>query len=226
MTRDLKSIDAEIAGLRMRVEALEARLDNQFTMNREGVPRGTSSGPKPVIEEGTQIFRPGPLRHFVLPSDAALRDLLTIALKASPPEPRDYADEQVRENFFRGFKQAFAALGEIGRATEIDHEHGVVHWLDRVRNICGPHGANFEFRHFWLAMLAHGDILYQDRDENTGIVSALALASYGGIPAATGWQNVLARGAPLPPTKPISGNYPAPPVRIIQQHAGREEPQF
>ena len=179
--------------------------------------------PKPAIEEGTRIHHPSLLRHFVLPPDAELRDLLTIALKASPPEPRNYADEQARENFFRGFKQAFAALGEIGRATEIDHEHGILHWLGKVHNIGG---SGFEFRHFWLAMLAHGDILYQDRDESAGIVPALALVSYSGIPAAAAWRNVLARGAPLLPIKPISGNYPPPPVRIIQQHAGREEPRF
>jgi len=214
MTRDLKSIDAENAELRMRVEALEARLN--------------PPPPKPVIEEGTQIYRPSPLRHFALPSDAELRDLLAIALKASPPEPRNYADEQVRETFFREFKQVFAALGEIGRTTEINHERGAVHWLEKARDICG--WSNFEFRHFWLAMLAHGDMLYQARDESAGIVPALALASYGGIPAVAAWRNVLARGAPLPPTKPIGGNYPTPPVRIIQQldmmHAGREEPWF
>ena len=150
-----------------------------------------------------------------MPSDAELRDLLAIALKASPPEPRNYADEQVRETFFREFKQVFAALGEIGRTTEINHERGAVHWLEKARDICG--WSNFEFRHFWLAMLAHGDILYQDRDESAGIVPALALASYGGIPAVAAWRNVLARGAPSPPTKPIGGNYPAPPVRITQQ---------
>jgi hypothetical protein len=207
MTRDLKTIDAENAELRMRVEALEARLN--------------PPPPKPAIEEGARIHHPSPLRHFVLPPDAELRDLLTIALKASPPEPRNYADEQARENFFRGFKQAFAALGEIGRAAEIDHEHGIVHWLDKARNIGGP---GFEFRHFWPAMLAHGDILYQNRDESAGIVPALALASYGGIPAVAAWRDVLARGAPLPPTKPISGNYPPPPVQIMR--AGREEPRF
>ena len=167
MTRDLKSIDAENAELRARVEALEARLN--------------PPPPKPAIEEGARIYHPRPLRHFASPSDAELRDLLVIALKASPPEPRNYADEQVRENFFRGFKQVFAALGEIGRATEINHERGAVYWLERARDICGP--SNFEFRHFWLAVLAHGDILYQDRDESAGTVPALALASYGGIPA-------------------------------------------
>jgi hypothetical protein len=116
-------IDAENAELRMRVEALEARLN--------------PPPPKPVIEEGTQIYRPSPLRHFALPSDAELRDLLAIALKASPPEPRNYADEQVRETFFREFKQVFAALGEIGRTTEINHERGAVHWLEKARDICG-----------------------------------------------------------------------------------------
>ena len=44
MTRDLKSIDAENAELRMRVEALEARLN--------------PPPPKPAIEEGARIHHP------------------------------------------------------------------------------------------------------------------------------------------------------------------------
>jgi hypothetical protein len=141
-----------------------------------------------------------------MPSDADLRRLLEIVLRHSPTGPPSEGEER----FFRQFKQAFVALGEIGRATEIDQERGIVHWLDKTRDICREHGwsQDFEFRPFWRAMLAHGDIHFQDRDETLGLVQKLGLANYGGTPAGTAWRNVLERGAPLPLTKTFRQKFP------------------
>ena len=203
MTQNLKTENAE---LRARVGALEAKLNPPVPVSKR------------IEEEGTRIYRPEPSRHFTMPSDADLRRLLEIVLRHSPTSPPPEGEER----FFRQFKQVFAALGEIGRATEIDQQHGIVHWLDKARDICREHGwsQDFEFRPFWCAMLAHGDIHFQDRDETLGLVQKLGLADYGGILAGDAWRVVLERDTPRPPTMTFRQKFPIQRTTIhVQEEA-------
>jgi hypothetical protein len=103
---NLKILSAENTELKARITALEARLP-------------PAPAPKRTVEpEGVQIFTPTPKRNFVMPSSADLGRLMEIVLKHSQSAPPLDREEQ----FFRQFKLAFAALGEIGRQPEINNE--------------------------------------------------------------------------------------------------------
>jgi hypothetical protein len=193
-------------------------------LERENVTLKEMIQPKPQVPrqpkvelEGSRIYTPKPARSFVMPSDAELHRLLEIVLKHSPTKPPP--DEE--GNFFRGFKQAFMGLGEIGRQPEINQTYDIVHWMERAREVCRGFGIypDFEFRAFCAAVLAHGDILFQDRDERLGLVPAFGLANYGGTPAGTAWRSVLEHGAPRSSTRTHRQIFPLPEVSIHRVQA-------
>jgi hypothetical protein len=192
---EFASLKAENAELRSRLEAVEGKL-------------APKKPPAARVEEGATITVIPPVSSFIMPNDAEMRQLLKFAIvrltqMGRAPDFSGARGEEKQDEFYRQFCAAFEALGGITRAPELDGKHSFGHWVDTAKEILrradgrsvpelGPA--------LLAAVIAHGDILFNDPREFP-YVQEFGLRDYNmGKPATDGWKKVLAAGKAPEPT--------------------------
>jgi hypothetical protein len=149
-----------------------------------------------------------------MPTDDELERLLEIVTEAHPGQFRNNMTE---------FKNAFFAVGRLGRLSEPSNDRYFVSIVDDANEILRAHRLqNIEGDMLLAAAIAWGDILWRAPDKATGGQLEISLAKLNsGSPAKTKWREILACKAnlvaPLPPRDmraSSSSTYPVPRVRI------------
>jgi hypothetical protein len=202
MATELEQLKADHAALAERIRQLEGKAPPK---------------PAPVIEEGARVFYPPPAcGAFVMPTDAELRALIAVVLRAYPtlrPRERRGQDfEDAEREYFRGFKLAFRGLAAITRADAVSYREAATFWIDETENVLRLLGLSVDFNDAWLAaLIAHADIPFTDFTVDGG-ERAFGLRLGGGERMATDkWRKVLAGEVPKPvPSRRLQDLRPSP----------------
>jgi hypothetical protein len=150
-----------------------------------------------------------------MPTDDELERLLDIVTEAHPGQFRNNMTE---------FKNAFFAVGRLGRLSEPSNDRYFVSSLDDVNEILRAHrlqSVNGDMMQ--AAALAWGDCAWRAPDIALGQQPEIALAKLNqGTSARPVWREILTRRAdvlpPLPPRSVhASASYQTPRVRIYRE---------
>jgi hypothetical protein len=197
-----------------RLTALEAWRESL------GGKSAIEAAPKPaLVEEGARITPLPPASSFIAPNENELRSLMKIAIARLAqmdlaPEFSGPRAEEKQTVYFQQFCAAFRALGHITRSAELDKKHARSYWAGVGEAILRAQGDDCGLPigpAFLAAVIAHGDIPFNDPREYPFVVE-LGLRDYGmGTPATDGWRKVLAAGkAPAPTARKAPGNMNSP----------------
>lgn len=202
-----------------RLDALEARL-----ALLEGTPVKKTTSVPIFADEGARISYPAPSTQFEQPSEMELRQLLTIAgarlkrLRQLPTFSGARAQE-IEEEHFRQFAAAFRALGQMGRQEKLDKKRALSFWIGSAEQLLRDRGLSESITGpaFVAAVIAHGDIQYNDPADYPYVHEFGLCDQNIGRPSNGAWKRVLTSGQTLDPVR-VGGTarpMPQPSVRIV-----------
>jgi hypothetical protein len=204
-----------------RITALEAEIAAlKAQQNTASAP--VKIAPKPVEPEGVVVSYPTPRRIFEMPDNSALERLAEIVFTKFPTLRPTFSGRWAREDqqeFEKGFRSAFLALGHIERRN-VDHKRALSFWTEYAEETCRALGrsASIPGSALMVAAIAAGNCEYVLADRMNGVVPVLGLCHGAGMGKLPGneWRNVLATGQILQPTATLRTRefYPVPQPKI------------
>jgi hypothetical protein len=208
MVQNLKTVAAENAELRRRIEMLEAKLNPP------------ARAPKRVLEEGTRVYNLPPENRAIMPNDVEMRALFDAVLKYWP---RNFESVPFEE-----FTRAFEVLATFHRTREPDTEHYAWHFVEAAGMRLRNRGGGVSSPAFLAAALAWGDVPKVDwRLKNEGVLLAYGLNEFCGRLPTDQWRATL-KGEfavpidPRPRQRVGDGRTPRPIVYIDGQRVPDE----
>jgi hypothetical protein len=233
MEKKVKSIDQKNEELKAQLAEQDARI---AALEKQLAPKPT---PAPRAPEGVQVRYPAPVSSFVMPTPEELRALYRIAVAANPygaPKgdwsEKGWSDSDLTEKFQKEFRAAFLVVNSMKRLNEPNHKRFAYDIVFDCERWLKAYGVHAEIgRCFHLAVLASGDIPYQNQNGSIGAVLEYGLASKeheGGRIATDAWRRVLATGKVLQAFVPAGSRQPAgrgipKPVRVTDEYGNELE---
>ena len=194
------TIEARLAA----IEANNTRLGRELEALRSHLRLPASVKPLAFHEEAPTITTRAP--HFAMPSEAELQSLYGLVIRTHPVLRAPAKRHEPIEAPFDRFRNAFLAIGLMGRAAQLDTGRALASWIDQAEDRLREAGADkdIDAAGFVAAVLAHGDVMYRAIDRYPFGLAFGLMTHGGGTPARDAWRTVLTSGRVSAPSEHVA----------------------